>query len=58
MVKTLVDGLNEINNTWADFQFAKEKTKLTLQKNLFPPKLNDKVVKYYLSNQYNGKNFQ
>ena len=32
-----------------------EKTKSILQKNLFPPDLIDKVVRNYLSDQYNSK---
>ena len=32
-----------------------EKTKSILQKNIFPPELNGKVVRSYLSDQYNSK---
>ena len=55
MVKTFVDGLYKINNTWSVFHNDMGKTKSILQKNLFPPDLIDKVVRNYLSNQCNSK---
>lgn len=53
--KTLIDCLYKISNTWIGFHNAMEKTKLTLQKNLYPPELTEKVVKNHLSDQYNSK---
>ena len=55
LVKTFVDRLYKINNTWSGFHNDMEKTKSILQKNLFPPDLIDKVVRNYLSDQYNSK---
>ena len=55
MVKTFVDRLYKINNTWTGFHNDMEKTKSILQKNLFSPDLIDKVVRNYLNNQYNSK---
>ena len=43
LVKTFVDRLYKINNTWSGFHNDMEKTKSILQKNLFPPDLIDKV---------------
>ena len=42
-------------NTWSGFHNDMEKTKSILPKNLFLPRFIDKVVKDYLSNQYNSK---
>ena len=53
--KTLIDCLYKISNTWIGFHNAMEKTKLTLQKNLYPPELTEKAVKHHLSDQYNNK---
>ena len=55
LVKTFVDRLYKINNTWTGFHNDMEKTKSILQKNLFSPDLIDKVVRNYLNNQYNSK---
>ena len=55
LVKTFVDRLYKINNTWTGFHNDMEKTKSILQKNLFSPGLIDKVVRNYLNNQYNSK---
>ena len=55
LVKTFVDRLYKINNTWSGFHNDMEKTKSILQKNLFPPDLIDKVVRNYLSDLYNSK---
>ena len=55
MVKTFVDRLYKINDTWSGFHNDMQKTKSILQKNLFPPELIDKVVRNYLSDQYNSK---
>ena len=55
MVKTFVDWLYKISNTWSGFHNDMEKTKSILQKNLFRPDLIDKVVRNYLRNQYNSK---
>ena len=55
LAKILVDWLYKINNTWSGFYNVMERTKLILQKNLFPPELTGKVVKNYLSDQYNSK---
>ena len=55
LVKTFVDWLYKISNTWSGFHNDMEKTKSILQKNLFPPDLIDKVVRNYLSDQYNSK---
>ena len=55
MVKTFVDRLYKINNTWSGFHNDMQKTKSILQKNLFPPDLIDKVVRNYLSDLYNSK---
>ena len=55
MVKTLVDRLTKINNAWSGFHNDMEKSKPILQKNLFSSELIGKVVKKYLSDQYNSK---
>ena len=55
LVKAYVDRLYKINNTWSGFHNDTEKTKSILQKNLFPPNLIDKIVRNYLSDQYNSK---
>ena len=53
LVKTLIDRLYKINNTWLGFHNDIEKCKTTLQKNLFPPKLIDQILKNYLSEKLN-----
>ena len=55
LVKTFVDRLYKINNTWSGFHNDMEKTKSILQKNLFPPDLIDKVVRNYLNDLCNSK---
>ena len=55
LVKTFADRLCKINNTWSGFHNDMEKTKSILEKNLFPPNLIVKVVRNYLSDQYNSK---
>ena len=52
MLKTFVDRLYKINNTLSGFDNDLEETKSILQKNILPPKLIDKVVRNYLSDQY------
>ena len=52
MLKTFVDRLYKINNTLSGFDNDLEETKSILQKNIFPHKLIDKVVRNYLSDQY------
>ena len=54
-VRTLVDCLYKISNTWTGFHNTMEKTKLTLQKDLHSPELIDNVVRNRLSDQYNSK---
>ena len=56
LVKTFVDRLCKINNTWFGFHNDIEKTKSILQKNLFPHELNDKVVKNILAINTTVKN--
>ena len=55
LAKTFPDWLYKINNTWSGFHNDMQKTKSFLQKNLFSPDLIDKIVRNYLSHQYNSK---
>ena len=55
LVKTFLDWLYKINNTLSAFHNDMQKTKSFLQKNLFSPDLIDKIVRNYLSHQYNSK---
>ena len=48
LVKTLVDRTFKINNNWFSFDTDLKNLHSTLCKNLFPPKLIDKVVLTYL----------
>ena len=55
LVKTLVDRLYKINNTWSGFHNDIQKANSILQKNPFPPELIDKVVQNYFSHPYSSK---
>ena len=50
MVKTLVDRIYKINNTWQGFHKDIENLIITLKKNLFPSKVIDRHVKQYVNN--------
>ena len=56
--KNICRLLMQINNTQSGFHNNMEKIKCILQKNLFLPELIDKVVRNYLSNQCNSKEYQ
>ena len=49
LVRTLVDRTFKINNNWISFDIDLKNLRSTLCKNLFPPKLIDKVVNTYLN---------
>ena len=55
MVKTLIDRLYQINNTWKGFDHVVVKLKATLGKNEYPGKLIDNQIHKYLDNKDNTK---
>ena len=52
MIRTLCDRLYKINNTWKGIHDDFEKTKIILQKNMYPPSLIDRTFKNYLNSKY------
>ena len=50
LIKTLIEGIFCINNTWSGFYYDILNLKSVLQKNGFPLKLNYKSISKYLSN--------
>ena len=53
-VKTLVDRLYKMNNTWSGFHNNMQKADSILQKNPFPSELIDKVIHNYFSHPYSS----
>ena len=54
-IKCLVDRIYKINNTWKGFDFGIKEMPHTLQKNSFPSRMIDKIIKEYLDNNIDGK---
>ena len=55
LVKTLIDRLYQISNTWKGFDHDVVKLKATLGKNEYPGKLIDNQIHKYLDNKDNTK---
>ncbi|XP_071811646.1 uncharacterized protein [Apostichopus japonicus] len=56
LIKTLVDRMYKVNNSWKGFDLDLKGLISTLGKNQFPSHLIDKVVKSYLQNKVSPKN--
>ena len=56
LIKCLVDRIYKINNTWKGFDSDIEEMSHTLQKNCFPSRIIDKIIKEYLDkNMHDNK---
>ena len=54
-IKCLVVRIYKINNTWKRFDFSIKEMPHTLQKNCFPSRMIDKIIKEYLDNNIDGE---
>ena len=53
LVKTLIDRVYKINNTWIGFHKDIIELKNVLNKNAYPPEITDKCILNYLNKQTN-----
>ena len=56
IIKTLVDGMCRINNSWTGFDKDLKDLKIILQKNQYPLKMIHDIIKSYLNGKINCKN--
>ena len=56
IIKTLVDRMCRINNSWTGFDKDLKDLKIILQKNQYPLKMIDDIIKSYLNDKINCKN--
>ena len=56
IIKTLVDRMHRINNSWTGFNNNLKGLKYILQKNQYPLEMIDHIVKSYLNDKINCRN--
>ena len=56
IIKTLVDRMCRINNSWTGFDKDLMDLKIVLQKNQYPLQMIDDIIKSYLNDKINCKN--
>ena len=56
IIKTLVDRMYRINNSWTGFDKDLKDLKIIFQKNQYPLKMIDDIIKSYLNDKINCKN--